>query len=269
MASVAQTRPRLNFKDAKDAKEDQRQNYHKDTLLVSGLFCYLLETMNVYFTPEQEQQIAQLAAETGTDAEQLVKNIVLRMLGEQPDSRGTTGNGPEGRKQRLNGSAGHESSEAVHPAAEIAASGWPGMRSRTKGDSRSAAKKVRPYQSRSSRQRVRGNPGGRVGVVGPTRARTSLTATPVMRSSEAALVKLKWRAADSNTRSASREIFLGIMPAHPLAATASPAWSRRPRTRTRRSGPLLQPVRSPQPCLLACRPRSAGPFSHQAATLLE
>ena len=88
MASVAQNE--ITAKDAKDAKEDQRQNYHKDTLLVSGLFCYLLETMNVYFTPEQEQQIAQLAAETGTDAEQLVKNIVLRMLGEQPDSRGTT-----------------------------------------------------------------------------------------------------------------------------------------------------------------------------------
>jgi len=88
MASVAQTRPRLRTR--RTQKKTKGKNYHKDTLLVSGLFCYLLETMNVYFTPEQEQQIAQLAAETGTDAEQLVKNIVLRMLGEQPDSRGTT-----------------------------------------------------------------------------------------------------------------------------------------------------------------------------------
>jgi hypothetical protein len=36
--------------------------------------------MEVHFTPEQEAQIIQMATKTGTDAEQLVKHTVLRLL---------------------------------------------------------------------------------------------------------------------------------------------------------------------------------------------
>lgn len=36
--------------------------------------------MEVHFTPEQEAQIYQIATNAGTDAEQLVKNAVLRVL---------------------------------------------------------------------------------------------------------------------------------------------------------------------------------------------
>ena len=36
--------------------------------------------MEVHFTPEQEAQLIQLATEAGTDAERLVKDIVLRLL---------------------------------------------------------------------------------------------------------------------------------------------------------------------------------------------
>ena len=43
-------------------------------------------------------------------------------------------------------------------------------RSRAEGDSRSAANRVRRHESRFSRHRTRSNPGGCVGVVGPTRA---------------------------------------------------------------------------------------------------
>jgi hypothetical protein len=37
--------------------------------------------MEVHFTPEQEAQLAQIASNTGTDAERLVKDAVLRLLG--------------------------------------------------------------------------------------------------------------------------------------------------------------------------------------------
>lgn len=40
--------------------------------------------MEVHFTPEQE---AQLASKAGTDSEQLVKNVVLRLLQDQAHSR--------------------------------------------------------------------------------------------------------------------------------------------------------------------------------------
>jgi hypothetical protein len=40
--------------------------------------------MEVHFTPEQEAQIAQIAADAGTDAERLVKNVVLRLLHSDP-----------------------------------------------------------------------------------------------------------------------------------------------------------------------------------------
>jgi predicted transcriptional regulator len=36
--------------------------------------------MNVNFTPEQEAQLAQIAAKEGTDAERLVKEAALRVL---------------------------------------------------------------------------------------------------------------------------------------------------------------------------------------------
>jgi hypothetical protein len=36
--------------------------------------------MEVHFTPEQEAQLAQMATNTGTDAEGLVKDAVLRLL---------------------------------------------------------------------------------------------------------------------------------------------------------------------------------------------
>jgi hypothetical protein len=39
--------------------------------------------MEVHFTPEQEAQIAQLATKAGTDAEQLVKEAVLRLVGDE------------------------------------------------------------------------------------------------------------------------------------------------------------------------------------------
>ena len=38
--------------------------------------------MEVHFTPEQETQLARLAATAGTDAERLVKDAALRLLQE-------------------------------------------------------------------------------------------------------------------------------------------------------------------------------------------
>jgi predicted transcriptional regulator len=38
--------------------------------------------IQVNFTPEQEAQLAQLATESGTDAEHLVKDVALRLLEE-------------------------------------------------------------------------------------------------------------------------------------------------------------------------------------------
>jgi predicted transcriptional regulator len=39
--------------------------------------------MEVHFTPEQEAQLSKIAATTGTDAEQLVKDAALRLLQEE------------------------------------------------------------------------------------------------------------------------------------------------------------------------------------------
>jgi predicted transcriptional regulator len=36
--------------------------------------------MEIYFTPEQEEQLAQIATKAGTDAERLVKDAALRLL---------------------------------------------------------------------------------------------------------------------------------------------------------------------------------------------
>jgi hypothetical protein len=43
--------------------------------------------MEVHFTPEQEAQLAQIATNAGTAAEQLVKDVVLRLLEGQPQLR--------------------------------------------------------------------------------------------------------------------------------------------------------------------------------------
>ena len=46
--------------------------------------------MEVHFTPEQEAQLSQIATNAGTAAEQLVKNVVLRLLQEETPIRTTT-----------------------------------------------------------------------------------------------------------------------------------------------------------------------------------
>ena len=43
--------------------------------------------MEVHFTPEQEEQLAQIATKTGTAPERLVKDAVLRLLEETADFR--------------------------------------------------------------------------------------------------------------------------------------------------------------------------------------
>jgi hypothetical protein len=43
--------------------------------------------MEVHFTTEQETQLAQLATKAGTDAEQLVKNTILRLIEDEASSR--------------------------------------------------------------------------------------------------------------------------------------------------------------------------------------
>jgi len=39
--------------------------------------------MEVHFTPEQQEQIAQIASKAGTVPERLVTNLVVRYLGEE------------------------------------------------------------------------------------------------------------------------------------------------------------------------------------------
>jgi hypothetical protein len=39
--------------------------------------------IQIHFTPEQEAQLAQLAAKSGTDAEHLVKDAALRLLEDE------------------------------------------------------------------------------------------------------------------------------------------------------------------------------------------
>jgi len=43
-------------------------------------FPLFLKVMELYFTPEQEAQLAQVAANAGTDPERLAKDAVLRLL---------------------------------------------------------------------------------------------------------------------------------------------------------------------------------------------
>ncbi len=46
--------------------------------------------MEVHFTPEQETQLAQIATNAGTAAEQLVKDVVLRLLQGETQVRTAT-----------------------------------------------------------------------------------------------------------------------------------------------------------------------------------
>ena len=46
--------------------------------------------MKVHFTPGQEAQLAQIATQAGTAAEQLVKDVVLRLLQGETAIRVTT-----------------------------------------------------------------------------------------------------------------------------------------------------------------------------------
>jgi hypothetical protein len=39
--------------------------------------------MEVNFTPEQEEQLAQIASKAGTDLEHLVKDAALRLIGDE------------------------------------------------------------------------------------------------------------------------------------------------------------------------------------------
>jgi hypothetical protein len=39
--------------------------------------------MEVHFTPDQEARLAQLATKAGTDAEQLVKDAILRLIEDE------------------------------------------------------------------------------------------------------------------------------------------------------------------------------------------
>jgi predicted transcriptional regulator len=50
--------------------------------LFAALFSSSLDNMVVYFTPEQEAQLAEVAAAAGTDPEVLVKNGALRLVVE-------------------------------------------------------------------------------------------------------------------------------------------------------------------------------------------
>jgi len=48
--------------------------------LLKASLSRILKTMEVHFTPEQEAQLAQVAAKEGTDAERMVKDAALRLL---------------------------------------------------------------------------------------------------------------------------------------------------------------------------------------------
>jgi hypothetical protein len=56
-----------------------RKKVYKTTLPKRPFFPYL-EGMEVHFTPEQLAQLAHVATKAGTDAEHLVKDVVLRLL---------------------------------------------------------------------------------------------------------------------------------------------------------------------------------------------
>jgi predicted transcriptional regulator len=51
--------------------------------------------MEVHFTPEQEAQLAEIANQSGTDAEHLVKNAALRLLERETSFRAAVQRGIE------------------------------------------------------------------------------------------------------------------------------------------------------------------------------
>jgi predicted transcriptional regulator len=50
--------------------------------LPQAKFSRTLKVMEVHFTPDQEAQLTQIATQSGTDAERLVKGAALRLLEE-------------------------------------------------------------------------------------------------------------------------------------------------------------------------------------------
>ncbi len=58
---------------------DWRFGFGGTTLLPPRL-SPILSSVEVQFTPEQEEQLAQIATQAGTDAERLVKDAALRLL---------------------------------------------------------------------------------------------------------------------------------------------------------------------------------------------
>jgi predicted transcriptional regulator len=51
--------------------------------------------MEVHFTPEQEARLSEIAMQSGTDAEQLVKNAALRLLEREAGFRAAVRHGLE------------------------------------------------------------------------------------------------------------------------------------------------------------------------------
>ena len=43
--------------------------------------------MEVHFTPEQEAQLSEIAAHNGTNSQQLVKDLALRLIDDEEDFR--------------------------------------------------------------------------------------------------------------------------------------------------------------------------------------
>ncbi|HEV2447918.1 MAG TPA: hypothetical protein VGS58_18440 [Candidatus Sulfopaludibacter sp.] len=52
-----------------------------------------LEAMEVHFTPEQEEQLAQIATKAGTDPERLIRTAVLRLVEEDARFRAAVRDG--------------------------------------------------------------------------------------------------------------------------------------------------------------------------------
>jgi hypothetical protein len=77
----------MRFKGAapgRSANADFRASF---PVLPDCQFSRILKGMEVHFTTEQETQLAQLATKAGTDAEQLVKNTILRLIEDETSFR--------------------------------------------------------------------------------------------------------------------------------------------------------------------------------------
>jgi hypothetical protein len=112
------------------------------------------------------QQLAdQVLAARGVPAPIVCENEERRAVGSHGVGQGADALGAD-RPRRFRGSRAMSRDLRTAPQRK-----GPGTRSQAEGDSRPAANQVPQPESRSSRYRSRGNPGRRVGVVGPTRAR--------------------------------------------------------------------------------------------------